>query len=226
MRPLKLMLLLLQAARAQQRWATALGPGRWPKLLASDGAGDDRFGYSVAVSGAVAVVGAYRNDDAGDGSGSAYVFEQQQDGSWLEAQKLVASDGVGDDRFGYRVAVSGAVAVVGAYYDDDAGDDSGSAYVFERQPDGSWLEVQKLVASDGAGYDYFGCSVAVSGTVAVVGARLDDDAGDGSGSAYVFEQQDDGSWLEAQKLVASDGAAGDYFGASVAVSGAVAVVGA
>ena len=87
MRPLKLMLMLLQAARAQQRWAELP-----PKLVASDGAAGDVFGASVAVSGAVAVVGAYWDDDAGDKSGSAYVFEQQQDGSWLEAHKLVASD--------------------------------------------------------------------------------------------------------------------------------------
>ena len=88
MRALKLLTLMtLQAARAQQRWAELP-----PKLGASDGAEWDRFGISVAVSGAVAVVGAHADDDAGTNSGSAYVFEQQQDGSWLEAQKLVASD--------------------------------------------------------------------------------------------------------------------------------------
>ena len=107
MRALKLLMMMLQAARAQQRWAELP-----PRLGASDGAVNDRFGFSVAVSGAVAVVGACKDDDAGAYSGSAYVFEQQQDGSWLEVQKLVASDGAPGDQFGYSVAVSGAVAVV------------------------------------------------------------------------------------------------------------------
>ena len=97
MRPLRLLLklLLCAAARAQQRWAELP-----PKLLASDGATYDYFGVSVAVSGAVAVVGAYQDDDAGTASGSAYVFEQQQDGSWLEVEKLVASDAAAGDKFG------------------------------------------------------------------------------------------------------------------------------
>ena len=142
MRALKLLMMMLQAARAQQRWAELP-----PKLGASDGAAYDYFGSSVAVSGAVAVVGAYYDDSY---SGSAYVFEQQDDGSWLEAQKLVASDAAAWDQFGWSVAVSGNVAVVGASTDDDAGDSSGSAYVFERQGDGNWLEVEKLVASDAA----------------------------------------------------------------------------
>jgi hypothetical protein len=83
------------------------------------------------------------------------------------------------------VSVSGDVAVVGAIY----GTDFGSAYVFRRNPGGpgSWVQEQKLLASDGAVGDHFGASVSVSGDVAVVGAWANDDQGDGSGSAYVFD---------------------------------------
>jgi len=196
------------------------------KLVASDGAAGDKFGCSVSVSGDVAVVGAWGDDDNGPSSGSAYVY--RWDGtSWAqEPNKLLASDGASSDVFGNSVSVSGDVAVVGAYGDDDKGDMSGSAYVF-RWNGTSWAqEPNKLLASDGAASDYFGSSVSVSGEVAVVGAFLDDNAnGTTAGSAYVFRWNGT-SWVEQRKLVASDGAAGDEFGYSVSVSGNVVVVGA
>ena len=202
--------------------------GSWletAKLLASDGASDDLFGRSVAISGTTALIGAYRDDDDRNNSGSAYIFEQQQDGSWLETAKLRASDGASSDQFSRSVAISGTTALIGAYGDDDSGSTSGSAYIFEQQQDGSWLETAKLRASDGASDDYFGRSVAISGTTALIGAYGDDDNGSTSGSAYIFEQQQDGSWLETAKLLASDGASDDYFGLSVAISGTTALVG-
>ncbi len=103
------------------------------KLLASDGASGDTFGGSVAVSGDTVVVGAYRDDDNGNTSGSAYVFERDEGGAdaWGEVKKLLASDGASRDEFGFSVAVSGDTAVIGAWLDDDNGSASGSAYVFE-----------------------------------------------------------------------------------------------
>jgi hypothetical protein len=193
------------------------------KILASDGATEDYFGRSVAVLGDVAVIGAYGDDDNGKSSGSAYVF--RWDGTtWVEEQKLLASDGEEGDYFSRAVAVSGDVAVVGASYDDDNGTQSGSAYVF-RFDGTSWVEEAKLLASDGEWLDQFGGSVSVSGDLAVVGASYDDDNGAYAGSAYVF-RFDDTSWVEEQKLLASDGAQTDHFGPSVSVSGDVAVVGA
>ncbi|KAH8068715.1 hypothetical protein JL721_6578 [Aureococcus anophagefferens] len=194
------------------------------KLLASDAAAGDWFGYSVAVSGDLVVVGAYGNADAGRDSGSAYVFRTTNGGaSWTQVAKLVASDAAADDWFGYSVAVSGDLVVVGALWNDDAGSGSGSAYVFRTTNDGaSWTQVAKLVASDAAAGDSFGSSVAVSGDLVVV-----EDAGSDSGSAYVFRTTNDGaSWTQVAKLVASDAAAGDYFGDSVAISGDLVVVGA
>jgi cysteine-rich repeat protein len=198
------------------------------KLLPSDGAEHDAFGSSVSVSGDVAVVGAWLDDTFPNDTGSAYAF-RWNGSSWVQEQKLLASDREGGGHFGTSVSVSGDVAVVGAGGNDDNGINSGSAYVF-RWNGSSWEQEQQLLASDGAAFDGFGASVAVSGDVAVVGAWADDDAcplsvNCDSGSAYVFRWN--GSvWEQEQKLLASDAAAGDFFGASVSVSGDVAVVGA
>ena len=143
------------------------------------------FGLSVAVSGDTAVVGGGDDDEVG-GSGAAWVFVR--DGtSWSQQAKMLPSDGAQGDQFGGRLAVSGDTAVVGASQDDDQGEDSGSAYVFRRSGT-SWCQQAKLLASDGAQGDWFGAwSVAVSGSPAVVAADLDDDRGENSGSAYVFD---------------------------------------
>ena len=197
------------------------------KLVASDGAWGDRFGWSVSVSGNVVVVGAYDDDDNGSYSGSAYVFRWNGTSWAQEPNKLLPSDGAGGDRFGWSVSVSGDVAVVGAYGDDDNGTDTGSAYVF-RWNGTSWVQEAKLLASDGAEFDDFGRSVSVSGDVAVVGAPYADENGSDSGSAYIFARNQGGpdNWGQVTELLPSDGAADDYFGWSVSLSGDVALVGA
>jgi hypothetical protein len=207
-------------------------PNSWEqvaKLLASDGAEGDRFGYCVSVSGDYAIVGAYYDDDNGSNSGSAYIFAPNEVGpnSWDQVAKLTASDGAEGDRFGYSVSISGDYAIVGARGDDDKGSESGSAYIFAPNEVGpnSWDQVAKLTASDGTGGEWFGYSVSISGDYAIVGAHYDDDNGDYSGSAYIFKQEAE-AWDERAKLTASDGAAYDYFGRSVSVSGDYAIVGA
>ena len=193
------------------------------KLTAADAAAVDEFGNSVAVSGNTAVVGANRDVNAGGESGSAYVFTRTG-GSWNQQAKLIAADAAAADRFGISVAVSDDTAVVGAGFDNDAGLNSGSAYVFIRTG-ASWTQHAKLVAADAAAGDVFGITVAVSGDILVVGAPGDSDAGVNSGSAYVFTRVG-GGWSQQAKLTATDAAAGDQFGASVAVSGDTAVLGA
>ena len=200
------------------------------KLTASDGAPDDEFGNSVAVDGDTMVVGTRVYDGNGSDPGSAYVYVRQS-GVWSRVAKLTASDGAGDDRFGYSVAVDGDTVVVGAYRDDDNGSDSGSAYVFTK-PAAGWTTTSiaaKLTASDGAPFDYFGHMVRVDGETVVVGAYMDDDNGSESGSAYVFTKPGTG-WTTtssfAAKLTTSDGAPFNHFGFSVAVDGDTVVVGA
>ena len=164
--------------------------GEVTQLTASDAAIGDEFGVSVSVSGDTLVVGAFAADGVGSDSGSAYVFERGLGGpdNWGEVTKLTASDAADGDIFGARVSVNGDSLVVGAPQDDDAGGDSGSAYVFLRDLGGpdAWGELADLTASDGAAGDRFGISVSVSGDTLVVGADQDDDAGGNSGSAYVF----------------------------------------
>ncbi|MCP4138396.1 MAG: hypothetical protein GY754_45965 [bacterium] len=200
------------------------------KLTASDAAAEDYFGFSVAISsdGNSIVVGARFNDDKGENSGSAYVYNWT--GSrWNETQKLTASDGAADDCFGIDVAVSssGSTIVVGAYKNKDNGANSGSVYIFSRSGS-SWNQTQKLLASDGAVGDRFGYRVVISsdGSTIAVGAYYDNDNGEGSGSAYVYNWTGS-SWNET-KIIASDGAAGDLFGDSLAISpeGSTIVVGA
>ena len=154
------------------------------KLTASDGAAGDRFGSSVSVSGSRAVVGAPQDDYDGSSSGSAYVFERASDGTWSQAAKLTASDGAAEDTFGEKVSVSGNRIIVGGQLNDDSGVNSGAAYVFERNSDGTWSETTKLLAEDGAAGDEFGIGVGISGGIAFIGAAGDDSA---AGSAYVYE---------------------------------------
>ena len=210
-------------------WATTSTAA---KLTASDGAADDDFGLSVAMHGNTIVVGAYEDDDNGSASGSAYVFTKPANG-WITtstAAKLTASDGAAGDHFGQQVAMHGDTIVVGAHYDDDNGQDSGSAYVFTKPANG-WATTStaaKLTASDGAVNDWFGIRVAMHEDTIVVGAHYDDDNGTNSGSAYVFTKPANG-WATtstAAKLTASDGAADDEFGLSVAVHGDTIVIGA
>ncbi len=143
--------------------------------------------------------------------------------------KLIASDGSASDNFGNSVSISGDTILVGSEQVDDNGFRSGSAYIFERNAGGSdsWGEVAKLVASDGGIGDDFGNRVAISGNTVVAGSIGDDVNGSNSGSAYIFERNAGGSdtWGEVAKLVASDGVAGDSFGASVAISGDTVLVG-
>ncbi len=215
--------LLLAATFVGPASAQPCSPDEIAKLLASDGAGGDQFGWSASVWGDVAVIGAPFDDDNGSGSGSAYIY--RFDGtSWAAEAKLLAADAAEGDRFGDSVSVSGDTAVIGANADDDNGFDSGSAYVF-RFDGTNWVQEAKLLAADGAEVDFFGDSVSFSGDTAVIGAYRDDDNGNQSGSAYVY-RFDGTSWVQEAKLLAADGAVGDELGFSISVSGDTAVIGA
>ncbi len=192
------------------------------KLTASDGAASDWFGYSVAISGDTAIVGAYGDDDNGDLSGAAYIFTRTGT-AWSQQAKLTPGDGAGGDQFGCFVAIDGDTVIVGAYGDDDKGNDSGAAYAFVRAGT-SWSQQAKLTAIDGAALDSLGTTVDISGDTAVISAHGDDDCGDGSGSAYVFVRNGT-SWSQQARLTPNDGATLDAFGFA-AVSGDTVIVGA
>ena len=213
--------------------------GSWTfaaKLTASDGAEGDALGWSVALSGDTALVGA---PGGNVGDGAAYIFVKPG-GGWAtgtETAKLTASDPVQYDNLGFSVALSDDTALVGVPYADIVPlfHDHGSVYVFVK-PGGGWAtgtETGKLTASDGSGWrfapgpeDYFGWSVALSGDTVLVGAPHDTVGNVGNGSAYVFVKPG-GGWAtgtETAKLIASETTGS--FGSSVALSGDTALVGA
>jgi len=169
------------------------GSGSWTeetKLLAPDGAYEDQFGYSVSISGDLVLVGSYKDDDNGNKSGSAYTFRYDSGSTaWLVEDKLLASDGQSDDYFGISVCVAGDNAVIGASERDDNGSNSGSAYTYRYDAaTRSWVEVGKLLASDGQERDLFGRSVARTYDMVLVGAPHHDDNGSSAGAAYVFHE--------------------------------------
>jgi YHS domain-containing protein len=206
------------------------------ELTAADGANDDVFGYSVAVSGNTAIIGAAGKTVGNNtGQGAAYVFTcSGTPCTWTQQQELTSSDGARDDEFGNTVAVSGNTAIIGAWgknslYLPEAPETAvapqGAAYVFTCSGTPcTWTQQQELTASDGASGDEFGNTVAVSGNTAIIGAPYKNSY---RGAAYVFTCSGTPcTWTQRQELTASDGANGDVFGYSVAVSGETAIIGA
>lgn len=212
------------------------------KVVADDRAMEDNFGHSVAIFGNYAVVGAPYEDHTTGSSfqrqqndqGAAYIYENVS-GSWIQIQKIVASDGNSEDLFGYSVSISGDIIAVGAPNEDDGTsglwkENSGSVYLFKKIS-GSWTQVEKIEAPDRDTEDKFGLSVSLSEDYLIVGAPYEShDASGGnnllySGSAYIFEYTGE-EWNQGQKIVANNRNVVALFGESVSISGDFAVVGA
>ncbi|MFD2823224.1 T9SS type A sorting domain-containing protein [Lacinutrix iliipiscaria] len=224
------------------------GSGVWievDQLTNIDNSNFDGFGYSVAISGDYIFIGATGQDYIGNGAGNylsgagaVYVYENDGVGNWNQVQKIVASDRDTENGFGNALAIQGNYAVVGVVkqsYDVTGSnflDSAGAVYIFERDESGEWNEVQKIVASDRAVFDYFGRNaVAIDADFLVVGANYEDEDVSGmntissAGSAYVFERDGSGTWNEVQKIVASDREQGEWFGVAVDIYGETIAVG-
>jgi len=195
-------------------------------ITADDRAINDQFGVSVAIDGDRVIVGASDDDDSQIGSGSAYIFERQSDGSWIQVQKLTAGNPSVNAFYGGAVGLSGDRAIVGADFAIDSnGNQIGTAYIYERQSDGSWDETI-ITAAGTPSFINFGTGVDIDGDRAVVGARDGRNASDvESGSLYIYDRQSAGIWNETI-INASDGANNDDFGISVALEGDMIIVGA
>ncbi len=187
------------------------------KLLPSDGTAEDIFGRSVAISGHLAVIGAPGVFIGNSSPGSAYVFDVT---TGQQLFKISASDGHQRNSFGDSVAISGHLAVIGAPEDDENGPYSGAAYVFDIT---TGKQLRKILPSDGYDSQAFGSSVSISGNLAVISPRFDNDQGKYAGAAYVFDVT---TGQQLVKLFAPDGSAGDGFGSSgVAISGNSIIIG-
>jgi FG-GAP repeat len=194
-------------------------------VVASDGGYS--FGYSVSISGNYAIVGAHPKAVGGNlFQGKAYIFNFNGS-TWVQQAMLVASDGAANDYFGLSVSISGNYAIVGAY-NKTVGASSfgqGKAYIFNFNGS-SWVQQAILTAIDGSANDQFGYSVSINGNNAIVGARGKSvGINNTQGKAYIYNFNGT-SWAVQNILTASDGAAADYFGNSVGISGNNAIVGA
>ena len=214
------------------------------KVVSNDRGSQDNFGKSVSISGDgnFAVVGAHQEDEDVSGSstlsnaGAAYIYKYNGS-TWSQVQKIVASDRAVNTQFGWSVSISndGNSIVIGAVAEsmDASGSNqisaAGAAYIFTYNGS-AWVQIQKVVASDRATYDFFGKSVSISGdgnTFAVgADAEDEDESGantlSGSGSVYIFTRDTanvlTSTWSQQKKLVATDRSAGAYFGSSLSVS--------
>jgi putative cell wall-binding protein len=247
---------------------------RSARLVSSDPGAYESFGCSVAIEDDTIVVGEFRDKDSGVNKGAVHVF-MRAGTVWSHAAKLVASPRVSNGEFGCDVAISGGAIAIGSYgydnyeggvyvfrgsgsawvqedvlpaptpeayntgesididgdtllvgveKDDGVASDAGAVYVYTRSGT-DWQMRTDLTASDGAASDYFGCSVALDGQLALIGAKADDDLGNWSGAAYLFSGAG-ATWTQVDKILPSDGAAQDEFGCAVSIDGYVAAVGA
>ncbi len=186
------------------------------KILASDGGADNEFGYSIAIDQGIIAVGSPSDDDNGIKSGSAYLFDAT---TGAQLAKLTPSDGAAGDEFGFSIAIGGGIVAVGAR-DDPNGINSGSAYLFDAT---TGAQLAKLTPEDGAASDEFGNSIAIDDGIVAIGAWRDDEYGDGSGAAYLFDAST-GDQLD--KLLPDTGNKYQTFGVSIAMDDGIVVIGA
>lgn len=202
-------------------------PVEMAKLLASDGESHDNFGWSVAVDGDTAIVGA-RNSNQSSCDGSARIFTRSG-AVWTERAELLSDNDGFCESFsgggGNQVAISGDTAIVGAIAArDHNGVLTGAAHVFIRSG-GVWTRQAKIFPTNGLHNAAFGHAVSISGDTAVIGAHFDNEIGTNTGAAYVFTRSGD-VWTQRAKLLPADGAPDSAnFGSSVSVRGSTVVVG-
>ncbi|MFH1725324.1 MAG: hypothetical protein ABII00_11985 [Elusimicrobiota bacterium] len=184
----------------------------------------DYFGASVSIFGDDMVVGCSGENATARNSGSAYAYHYNPGtSSWELVRELTPSDGAREQYYGRSVSMGAGVLAVGtAVLPADGVNPNGALYIF-RFDGATWVEEQKITSSDGAAGDQFGRWVSLVGDKVIAGAEHSNDH---TGAAYIYEF-DGASWGNEEKLTASDGQPGDYFGARVAINQAgIPIVGA
>ncbi len=201
--------------------------GEWvqeAKLLPSDGATDDKFGRSVAISDDYAVVCGVLDDDNGEESGSVYIF-RRNGSSWTQEAKITPEDGAPNDRFGRSISIAGNYVAISAAQKDEHGlDGSGSAYVFKYE-DGQWVQQSKLVPDDLGEGDLMGYCITSNEDFVAISAHLNDEMAADAGAFYLFHREGD-QWSQAAKVTAENPAEMDYFGICVDICGDKLITGA
>lgn len=194
--------------------------GSWTqeaKLIAGDGNSNDNFGISISLSGNTALIGASR-------PGVVYVYSRDNNGNWTQQEKLMPNNTQNGEGFGKSISISGDTALIGAYSSSGNQPNSGAAYIFNLDVNGSWKQQAKLIASDGVSNDGFGYSVSLFGETAIIGASSAQGNRINSGAAYIYTRNTAESWQELSKLYPIDGESYDDFGADVSLFGNLALV--
>ena len=205
--------------RSGSTWSNASGS---PTLAASDKSNSAKLGRSIDISGDGNYIIAGAPNETSN-TGAAYVFYQGSTHTWAQQAKITSTGGTTSEQFGVDVDIDadGTRAIIGAWKEDNSSnsEDYGAAYIFKRTGT-SWAQEARIVSSDIALDDEFGNTVAINstdGSVAVVGAHLEDTGGDMAGAAYIFKRTGT-SWAQDAKIVADDAAAYDIYGWRVAIS--------
>ncbi len=205
--------------------------GSWIKkatLTSTDATIDDRFGEIVDISGNTVVTGASLDTYCGSYPGSAYVFVKPSTGweDMTQTAKLTSSDGSNENSsLGSSISIYYNTILIGAEYTTRYGKVIGSAYLYEK-PNTGWVDMTEtaiLNPMESVSLEeeqFFGCSVALNDTMAIVGAHWDDRNGNYSGSIYVYKKPVNGweNMTESELLLPLDGSIRDEFGHSVALN--------
>lgn len=186
------------------------------KVSASDGQTMEHFGNAVAIEGPYALVGAFNDGDNGLKAGSAYMFNRFTGAELYRIDDQAPELG---DIFAYDVAIEGSLAIIGKPHDNDLGTNSGSVLIHDAA---TGALIRTLYASDGDIGDHFGNAVAISNGILIVGELEDQDNGQSSGSAFLFDAN---TGTQLFKLTPQDGKKRRQFGKSVSISGNIALAG-
>lgn len=205
---------------------------RIKKAYGSDSGAQDFYGFSVAIDGDYAVVGAKQVNTSGQIVGAAYLLFRDKDGpnAWGQIAKLEDPGLASGDNYGASVAISGGIAAIGSPQDDEQSTDDGSVSIFYQNTanPAQWDFLKKISVAGAAAGDNLGGSVALDGDRLIAGASQEDELGANAGAAYVFYRNEGGAdkWGQVSKLLAATGLPDDNFGVSVGIDGEYAVVGA
>jgi ketosteroid isomerase-like protein len=184
----------------------------------------DYFGSAVAIDGNTAVVSSPHDNGKYKESGTLFIYERDAAGTWNFVQQIYPTATSSTRQLGdFGLDISGDFIIAGSVFDDSR---KGSAYVWRREPDGTWVLDARLLPDKRNSKTYFGKSAAISGNIAVVGSLFDSEKKSDSGAAYVFKRQDDGTWVQDRKIKTTDIdiSKGDTFGYYAAIDGTTAVI--
>ncbi len=202
--------------------------GNWiekQNIIPTDGAANNEFGHSVAISGEWAAVGAWAQDNGSgyNDDGKVYIYRRDGNGVWSLFTTFVNDS---HDRFGASVSLDNGYLAVGATMALVNGTGTRTGGVFIYRFNGSiWADKTELYPSDTPADGEFGYSVSISGSRLVTGAnKSSPDGVNLAGAAYVYSRVGT-VWSEDTKLVANDKAASDEYGTSVSIQGTKVVVG-